>query len=139
MAGFKKIVCCTDLSTNADKAFAVASGLAQEWGAQLHVLHVISGGDVIAGSAAETWLPFKESIRERLAEKYPAPQGVAFKIDLREGHAGRVIVDFIKGQHADFVVIGARGQSAMRGLLSGGSVAEKVFNNSPVPVLIIPA
>jgi len=35
-------------------------------------------------------------------------------------------------------VIGARGVGRVAGLLGGGSVADKVVKNSPVPVLVVP-
>jgi nucleotide-binding universal stress UspA family protein len=138
MAGYRKIVCCTDLSTNADKAFAVAGGLAQDWSADLVVLTIVSGGDIIAGAAVETWMSFKGSIQERMERKYPAPEGVQTELVMREGAPGKAIIDFLKETEPDLVVIGASGESAMRGLLGGGSVAEKVVRNSPVPVLVVP-
>ena len=138
MSAIRKIVCCTDFSANADRAFEVASDMAAERGAHLYLLNVVSGGEGLAASATQTWLPFKQGLLERLEAKYTSTTGGGAEVVVREGPPGRTIVDFVKEQGADLVVVGARGAGAVAGWLGGGSVAEKIVRNSPVPVLVVP-
>jgi len=53
-----------------------------------------------------------------------------------EGNAGVTIVDFIKDNHVDLVIMGSRGLSDIEELFLG-SVSHYVVQKSPSPVLII--
>ncbi|HET6495601.1 MAG TPA: universal stress protein [Thermoleophilia bacterium] len=138
MASITRIVYCTDFSANADAAFAVAQELAAALHARLYVLHVVSGGEALAASGTVTWLPFVTNLRARLKERYFCQADVATEVSVRRGSPDKIIVAFASRENADLVVVGARGAGTMRGLLGGGSVAEKVVKNSPVPVLVVP-
>lgn len=134
----KSIVFCTDFSPNADKAFDVAKRLAADWGANLLVVHAVSGGDELAAAALTTWLPFKNSLTERLNAKYVATAGVEAEAVVLRGSPAKEIVGFIAARRPDLVVIGVRGESAARGFRGGGSITNRIINNSATPVLCVP-
>lgn len=70
----------------------------------------------------------------RLVAAHARP-GVAVESFVAQGPAGGVIVD--RAQHADLVVVGARGHGAVASLLLG-SVSHHVARHSPCPVVIVP-
>lgn len=53
-----------------------------------------------------------------------------------KGKPSTVIVEFAKKKKVDLIVMGTRGQSAIRKLMVG-SVAESVMQNAPCPVIAI--
>lgn len=55
---------------------------------------------------------------------------------LLEGNPGQMIVDFVKQNNADFVVMGSRGLSGLKELFLG-SVSHYVVQKAPCPVLIV--
>ncbi len=83
-------------------------------------------------------LPDEESIVRRVEARYTSEAGVDAEVLVRYGSPAKRIIEFVKEQNADLVVLGARGAGTVAGLLGGGSVADKVVKNSPVPVLVVP-
>ena len=55
---------------------------------------------------------------------------------MREGYPATAIEEEARDRHADLVVIGTRGHSGLKHLLLG-SVAERVVQKSPCPVLAV--
>lgn len=62
--------------------------------------------------------------------------GVAYDIDVGVGDPAHTLVDMIERWACDLVLIGARGQGALRSALLG-SVSQEVVSASPVPVTIV--
>ncbi|MEZ5125246.1 MAG: universal stress protein [Thermoleophilia bacterium] len=135
----KVIVYCTDFSSQADAAFEAARALAAKWHARLLVLNMVSSGDELFGSGIETWMTFRDRTLAMLQERYVSGAGVDVEAFVRKGAPGVGIIDFVKEQRADMVVVGSRGAGSVAGFLGGGSVTDKVIKNSPVPVLVVPA
>ncbi len=55
---------------------------------------------------------------------------------VREGYPATAIEEEARSRHADLVVIGTRGHSGLKHLLLG-SVAERVVQKAPCPVLAV--
>ena len=53
-----------------------------------------------------------------------------------EGYAATAIVDEVERQNADLIVIGTHGLSGLKHLLLG-SIAERVVQKAPCPVLTV--
>jgi nucleotide-binding universal stress UspA family protein len=62
--------------------------------------------------------------------------GVAYETDIGVGDAAHVLVDMAERNGAGLVVIGAKGQGALSGVLLG-SVSQEVARASGVPVTIV--
>jgi nucleotide-binding universal stress UspA family protein len=73
---------------------------------------------------------FLETIRRNLGDE-------SITILVKTGDLGENILEVAKNRKADMIVIGTHHKRGIEKILSG-SVAEKVFHHSPVPLLIIP-
>lgn len=109
------------------------------------ILAVHSWQYVVFGtSGLEPYLPERRPLEEHAAGLLSASvnsvvdrrDDVDVEIDQRtiEGAAGSVLVDV--GRECDMLVIGARGHSALSGLL--GSVSTHCAHHSTVPTVIVP-
>ena len=63
-------------------------------------------------------------------------RGLEVEILVREGYPATVIEDEARSIGADLIVIGTRGQGGIKHLLLG-SVAERVVQKAPCPVLTV--
>ena len=63
-------------------------------------------------------------------------RGRAVETVVREGYPATAIEEEARSRHADLVVIGTRGHSGLKHLLLG-SVAERVVQKAPCPVLAV--
>jgi nucleotide-binding universal stress UspA family protein len=140
---FKKVIWATDGSEAADRALPVARSLAAESGGSLLVVYCEEftmpgkGGGSVPVHANEDEMQAK--IQRQVAEA--ASNGVTATLEStrsRVGGAAHVIADIAEREHADVVVVGTRGQTALAGLLLG-SVTQRLLHISPCPVLAVPA
>ncbi|WP_027181827.1 universal stress protein [Oleidesulfovibrio alaskensis] len=159
MQPVKKILYATDLSEDSRHALSYAFSLAQQYGAALHVLHVLpdvkqnylttSGLDFATVFDDATWRLFtpeqlveaKHKVRGRitgicslegLADTACMP--VAENIEVAVGQPADVILE--RAPQFDMVVMGTQGHGRLTGLLLG-SVTQKVVSRCPVPVLVV--
>lgn len=128
----------TDFSELSDHAFRFACGLALDYQAPLHVMHVATAFEAYKGE-----LPFQERPAPYLAtdwEKLGAYQwpGVEIHPHLVEGEPAEQIVRIANSIPCDFIVMGSRGRSGLARLLLG-SVAEFVLREAMCPVIIVKA
>ena len=63
-------------------------------------------------------------------------QGLDVESIVREGYPATAIVDEAAAQRADLIVIGTHGLSGLKHLLLG-SIAERVVQKAPCPVLAV--
>jgi nucleotide-binding universal stress UspA family protein len=71
-----------------------------------------------------------------LIKGIPAMDDVPVKIRIGHGVPHMEILEAVTRENADFLVFGPKGRTDLRGFLFG-SVAEKLFRHSPVPVMSI--
>jgi universal stress protein A len=141
----------TDFSENSQAAFERAYGLACQLGAKLYVLH-IQDGSALRTSIKEELLcadstdeRLQASVQELIAERLSAMTAGLDRSELdiecqsRRGYPKTAIVNYAKEMHADIVVVGMRGITAMSTIASAalGSVAEYVLRRSPRPTLVV--
>lgn len=62
--------------------------------------------------------------------------GVAYECEVAKGDPAHTIIDIAERFACDMVVMGARGNSALRSAMMG-SVSNEVLHASPVPVVIV--
>jgi nucleotide-binding universal stress UspA family protein len=128
-----------DDSEMANKALEYA--LQNHPDAEITVLHVVGGPSAMGGLA--TALALEENIEEAAEERaqevfddarnLAADHGTEITTEVQLGHPARAILN--RAGEFDAVVIGSHGGSVADRLVIG-NVAQKVFRNSPVPVIV---
>ena len=145
MARFRRIVHPTDFSPASGPAFKKGLELAKENGATLVVVHVLPILPVV-GDAFIPPATIDEMIRgqraqgekamDRLVARARAAGVKVVGVVLDNGAVPDALVRFAKRQKADLIVMGTHGHGFLaRALL--GSVAQRVVNKAPVPVMLI--
>ena len=140
----RTIVCCTDFSENAHRAVAQAVDMAARFNAKLYLLHVLPPliNPVLLDSG---WIPPEMprdaiilKIEEQMQARYGAqmPHEVDYELVVRDGHVSSEILEFVRTQSVDLVIMGAYGLSGM-GLVLFGSVTKRVAQKAACSVLIV--
>ena len=145
MIKLNKILVPTDFSDYSKRALPYGCALAAEFGADLHLLHVMQ--DVIGlvpevGIAfpptGDYWRELQESA-EKALEQLPGSLwsgGQSVVRATREGVPFVEIVRYAKEHEIDLIVIGTHGRTGLSHILLG-SVAERVVRKAPCPVLTV--
>ena len=141
---FQKILVPLDFSDYTDEIMNVAAQIAQKFGSTIHLLHVIPNMDYF--TPYESFLSAGNLVniqREIEREVGKDMEAVAEKIKdipvtkaIHTGIAVLEIVDYVRTEKIDLVVMGTHGRGGLEHILIG-SVAEKVVRKSPCPVLTI--
>jgi nucleotide-binding universal stress UspA family protein len=101
----------------------------------------INLGDVMVEGAylpQDFWASVKSEAEQNL-NRYAEPlraKGLTVEVIVREGYPATVIEEEAVELEADLIVIGTRGLSGLKHLLLG-SIAERVVQKSPCPVLTV--
>ena len=109
--------------------------------AEMTVLHVVGGPSLLGGAAASLALAedIEAAAEERAEEVFDDARETAAEYDVeittevQLGHPARAILN--RADDFDAVVLGSHGGSLADRLVVG-NVAQKVFRNSPVPVIV---
>jgi nucleotide-binding universal stress UspA family protein len=143
MMNVKKILHPTDFSANSKEAFEYAIGMAEKFGAEVILLHVVERFDYAppeyymsaAELSGEVERRTTESLKhlERVAEEN---KSVKINPKVVEGKAFVEIIRCAKEEGADLIVLGTHGRTGLAHILIG-STAEKVVRKAPCPVLTI--
>lgn len=142
MNTFKHILVPTDFSPSSDAAIDAAIDLAQRFDAKVTLLHVwqlpvypyMEAMLNLSALASEVERGATEALEKQLQQvrsRYPAVQSV-----VQMGLPWQAIIEIVKSQQVDLVVMGTHGRRGFDHLILG-SVAERVVRLSPVPVLTI--
>jgi universal stress protein A len=141
LIGIRKILVPTDFSPASEKAFQYARRLAEEFDAEVTLLHVLEPGtaSVFAGLAgapsfAEGELESVEINLRALIESAPVPAGA--KSTIRTGIATHEIVETAKELDVDLIIIATHGFTGWK-YFAIGSTAERVVRAAPCPVLVV--
>ena len=137
MIDLKHILVAVDFDETSDKALAYARSLAKNFGAQLHLMHVMENQFLrpLANDPHDVEVGIGRRLADRLtADERASTHAVAV---LRTSDApAEAIVKYAGEQPIDLIVIGTHGRSGITHVLMG-SVAEKVVRGAPCPVLIV--
>ena len=139
------MIVATDGSASANRAVDTAARLAKATGADLVILTVggnISGaelrrlaraeGDLAAALEAGT-----NEILERARNRALRSGASAVRVLSGWGEPTEAIIDAVRREKADLLVVGRRGRSRLSGLLLG-SVSQKLTSLAPCKVLVVP-
>ena len=139
MSRFQTILCPTDFSPLAARAFEYACDLARTSDARLVVMHAFF--PAVLGSEAADYVPeevtaLRAAARKQLDDLRPADPAVRVERLLREAPAAQAILDAAAEWKADLIVMGSHGRTGVRRLVLG-SVTEEVLRMAPCPVLTV--
>ena len=143
MIRLQRILLPTDFSEFSAEATKYASALAEQFGAELHLLYVVDELPVLAPDyGGMNWQDFLDEMqtaaRQQLASvldpQWKAGQQVVE--DVRRGTPFLEIVRYAKENDIDLIVLGTHGRSGLSHVLIG-SVAERVVRSAPCPVLTV--
>jgi len=141
MIRFKKILCPVDFFETSSRAFKYAKTLAANYQAAVHVLHVVD--PIIPGAygapfEAGDLTAHREKEAKRLIEKFKKGPlaSVAVTTEVTLGDVDTTILDSVRKQNADLVVMGTHGRRGFERLVMG-STTERLIRRCPVPLITI--
>jgi len=146
---FSKIVAATDFSEDSNLALTYAQELAVKFSADVVLLHVDQplapvmmtpelgpSMDVGAmGRIAEEQRMLAQKELDKIAGKL-REGGLKVKVQLKVGSPFLEILHAAQSENADLIVLGTHGRTGLAHVLMG-SVAERVVQKAPCPVLTI--
>jgi nucleotide-binding universal stress UspA family protein len=145
MIEIRRILCPTDLSEIAPRAFDHALALARFHQAEVELLYVSE--PLLPGPAAPAsyppWAVLDPAVRGRLREALEAlaagaqPLGVPVSPNIVEGRVVAELLGRARAWPADMIVMGTHGRGGFERWVLG-SVTEKVLRQAPCPVLTVP-
>ena len=146
MSNINKIMAAVGFTEYSEELLGYAAGIADSIGAEMIVVNIINSRDVEAVGAiaamgyevdSEHYVSGVEEERRRALEQmlkkisFPAERiRPVFKV----GHPVEELLKIAVKENVDLIVMGIKGRSDLEHMLVG-SVAEKVFRRSPIPIL----
>jgi len=144
---YSRILVPVDGSPTAERGLAEAIGLAARLGSSLHLLNVVDArllfAEVSAYAPPDQLIDEWKAAGQRLVDAAVAAaraKGVAAQGVVRCDPGMRVcdmILEEARQSGAELIVMGTHGRSGLAHALLG-SVAERVVQHAPCPVLIVP-
>ena len=146
MDAIKKIMAAVGFTDYSEELLGFAAGIADSIGAELIVVNIINSRDVEAVGAitamgyevdSEHYVSgLKEERRQALEQmlkkiSFPAERMRSIS---KVGHPVEELLKIAVKEKVDLMVMGIKGRSDLEHMLVG-SVAEKVFRRSPIPIL----
>ena len=118
-----------------------AVGLADRVGASVHGLYVVDPAQFHGFTTEDEAVDHLEQVGESaladLAERCRS-HDVPVETTMRQGHAGKTIVEFATDEELDCIVMATHGHRGLDHYLLG-SIAERVVRHATVPVLTVRA
>jgi nucleotide-binding universal stress UspA family protein len=141
----EKILVPVDFSASSDVALAAATEIAQEFGAELSLLHVVP---LLPDATGMSFLREEEllqairddaesKLRARVEELEKAGHRATFRVEMGNDVVGNILF-VLNRDKADLLVLSTHGLSGWRPIVFG-SIAEKVLKMAECPVLLLPA
>jgi nucleotide-binding universal stress UspA family protein len=144
MMPIRRILFPTDFSESADHAWMFALQFAQDFGAEVHVLHVVAPPPRLTEAYSMNFDPAKfaavvtaeaETSLDRLVEG-AKDRHLTFHREVRIGVDFHEIIDYARKYEIDLIVMATHGRTGLAHALVG-SVAEKVVRKASCPVLTV--
>lgn len=142
MFRIKKIMVPTDFSSHSQYASKYAAKLAEQFGAEIHLVHIVEALPVVYYEGTvfteESEARLVESARKLLHKQPESPWSEGTKVihEVIQGTPMNEIVAYAKKNEIDLIVAGTHGRTGVGHLLLG-SVAEKIVRSAPCPVLTV--
>ena len=145
MIELHRILVPTDFSKHSEVALTYAVALAEKFGAELVLLHVVQDLALFIPDAVAVAPPIAAPVEQFVAAARDALERVAkadnlqhvrVRREVREGTPFYEIIRFAKEGDIDLIVMGTHGHAGLTHVLLG-SVTEKVVRKAPCPVLTV--
>jgi nucleotide-binding universal stress UspA family protein len=151
---FKNILYATDFSENAQYACSYAKSIADQYNAEITLLHVIKeeipdllifdAGMDRSSSAVSDRLTVQKDIFEeqtkniisKIKNEYGDTQIGIKDIVVVKGNPVKVIVSTAEEKNCDLIIMGVKGRSSIEEMLMGDTV-RRVISKGKVPVLVV--
>jgi len=140
--GIQNVLIATDLSHHSDAALGYGLECANRYGAQAEIVYVmptenfaLAGPEAIhtaREAARRDLLEFKS----RLRRSGSIAEHMDFHVSMIEGPVADSLLQCAREKRIDLIVVGTHGRGGL-GKVILGSVAEKIFRHSSVPVLTV--
>ena len=132
------IVCGTDFSERAAQAARAAGAIARRLAMPLWLVHVVDelGAELSMRDVYDPAFDPQRAKLQRQADELRADTGIEVEPILLLGSAHQQLVEVARAAHARLLVVSIFGAESPLHLLPG-SVAERVAQSSPVPVLAV--
>jgi nucleotide-binding universal stress UspA family protein len=145
MIDLKRILVPTDFSKFSQQALMYAVALAEKFGSELCLLHVVQDLAVFIPDMVTTAPPIVPSLEQMTAAVQAAfdrlvrengLERLSFRREVCQGTPFLEIIRFAKENEVDLIVMGTHGRSGLVHVLMG-SVTDKVVRKAPCPVLTV--
>lgn len=135
---YKKIIVGIDFSPKTDRAVQSALRLAKHAGGTVVLLHVlpasVDGQRGAPGSETEVRRTIEQRLQEE-AQRLATASGATVDYGVCEGDVVDEMVKYVERWGGDVIVAATEGRTGLGRILIG-SVAERLLQKSPVPVLV---
>jgi nucleotide-binding universal stress UspA family protein len=137
MIALKNVLVAVDFGEASEAALVYARNFARNFGARLHVLHVLEN-TFLRPMANDPYVVETATTRQLLDRLTDDDRETlrALPVIRKSDAPADEIVRYAKDEHIDLIVLGTHGRKAMAHLLVG-SVAERVVRTAPCPVLTV--
>ncbi len=139
---FERILFPTDFSDHAAHAQRVAVSLAQQYNAELHLIHVVQLFSYVVDFGMDNSAQYQsvhDSLQKMMDALLDDLADAPFPItgELIQGEPVKEIIRTARKDDSSLIVLGTHGRAALEHALLG-SIAEKVVRKAPCPVLTVP-
>jgi nucleotide-binding universal stress UspA family protein len=146
MSRIDVIVAPVDFTQSSTEALAQAASWAEQFGSELHVLHIVPDPraqiwsveaiEIDFAAVRQEWVQKAERMLHTLVSTLPLPPH-RVKTHVQMGRPGDQIVAYAKEYEAGLIIM-ASGEHGRFARFLLGSVADYVVRAAPCPVLVIP-
>ena len=138
-SSYKKILVPVDGSKYSNRALAHACNLAKKYDSRISLIYVIDNSRVILFVSRKDYLNELKNFGKKVLEKatrMTEKRKVKSKQVMKEGKPAQQILNFVKKEKHDLIVVGNKGLGSIDRFFMG-SVSTKLVNNSQCPVLVV--
>ena len=138
----KKIIVPIDFSEHSEYALEAAANLAQKYGSELIVLHMLELSNAILtanGNSINEEAVFYLKLAEQKFDAFldrPYLEGLKITPIVKHFKVWSEVNDVANEHHANLIVMGSHGASGVKEVLVGSNT-EKVVRHADIPVLVI--
>jgi len=140
--GLRNVLIATDLSRGSIDILRFGVELSRAHGVPAFIVHVVPRDEyLLAGpeaytAASEAARREVLELKQQLLSRYSYEEGDDYQMLLAEGDVAETVLDCARQKKIDVIVLSTHGRSGISKALLG-SVAERVFRHSPIPVLTL--